>query len=163
MGVAKDKWTELHDANEAREVLNLCVRISTVDDTGKVEQFGTIVDFSPETMFQTLLGGLERLCLFNEVEMSQYANDLGKTMRLQDVEELHGLHLEAVVSIDHEQTDIHHFRNIDHGGERVGRTFYECEAAALRGNDGKRSGWRGKRLLGVAPDQTLDERGLAHT
>ena len=50
MGITKDEWTELHDADEAREEVDLCVGISTVDDSGKGKELGSLIYLCPESV-----------------------------------------------------------------------------------------------------------------
>lgn len=88
MGVAKYERPELHDADETREVHDLGVRISAVEDPGEVEHLRAGVNLCPEPLFQCLFGILEHGGFLDEVEVSQDTDDFGKPVRLQDIEEL---------------------------------------------------------------------------
>ena len=69
MGITKYEWTEFHDADEAREEVDLCVGISTVDDSGKGKELGSLIYLCPESVFQALLGVFEGGCFLDQVEM----------------------------------------------------------------------------------------------
>lgn len=51
-----------------------------------MEELGALVDFSPETVLEPLLGVLERLLLLDQVKMGQKSDDFRETMRLEDIE-----------------------------------------------------------------------------
>lgn len=88
--------------------------------------------------------------------MSQDTKDVsGHTARAQHVEKLHCLHLKTVVAINHQQTYVDDFCDVDHAGEGVSGTFYEREASALRGDDCEGAFGRRKCLLGISSDQAL--------
>ena len=106
-------------------------------------------------MLEPLLRILQRLRFPEQVEMSQYAEDVtGHAGGGEDVEELHGLHLEAVIAVDHEQDDIGDLGDVDHGLELVG-TFDKGQPLLLRGDDGDGTFWVGYRFLGISADQGL--------
>ena len=50
MRVAEDKRAELHDRDEPRQVENLGVWVTTIEDAGKVEELSTLVDLGPEAL-----------------------------------------------------------------------------------------------------------------
>lgn len=87
MRVSEDERSELHNADETREVQDLGIRVSTIEDTGKVEELSTLIYLRPETLFEGLFSVLERSSFFNEVEMSEDSNDFGETVGLEDIEE----------------------------------------------------------------------------
>lgn len=104
-------------------------------------------------MLQPLLLCLERVLFLEKVEVGEDTEDVAwHAGGIEDIEEFHCLHFEAVVAVYHEQEDVDDFRDVDHACEGVGGTFYEGEAAALRshdceGTDGVREG-----LFGVSTD-----------
>lgn len=93
--------------------------------------------------------------------MCQDTKDISRhTRRSEDVEELHSLHLKAVVSVDHEEDNVGNLGDVDHGLELVG-TFEEGQALLLRGDDGDGPLRVGDGLFGIPSDQRLEERRLA--
>lgn len=82
VAVAKNERPELHHADEAGKVKDLCVGITPVEDTGEIEQFCALIYLSPEALFNIFLGRLQSRLFFDEVQMSENANDLGETVRL---------------------------------------------------------------------------------
>ena len=54
------------------------------------------------------------LLVLEPVQMGQNTHDLGETVRLEDVEELKGLHLETKAGVDHQQDQVCNFGNVDH-------------------------------------------------
>ena len=87
MGVAEDERPELHDGDEAGEVEDLSVRIAAVENSGEVEKLGSLVDFCPESLFESFFGHSDEGGLFDEVEVGEDADDFGEAVRLEDVEE----------------------------------------------------------------------------
>ena len=67
MGVSEDERTEFHDRYETGEIHDFCVWITTIENTGKVEEFCALVYFRPETVFESLFCGFECCGFFNEV------------------------------------------------------------------------------------------------
>lgn len=90
MGVAEDKRTKFHDADESREVKDFSVGVAAVQNTREVEELRALVDFSPETLFERFLGILEYGRLFDEVKVGEDSDDFRETMSLEDIEELEG-------------------------------------------------------------------------
>ncbi len=90
MGIPEDQGAEFHDRDEAGEIMDLLVWVPAIEDAGKVEEFGTLVNLGPETLFQALFCLSLDGELFNEIEVSEDPYDLGETMRLKDVEEFKG-------------------------------------------------------------------------
>ncbi len=68
--------------------MDFVVRVSAVKHARQIEEFGSLVNFGPESFFERLLRCTKYRLLANEVKMCQNANDLGKPMGLQDIEEL---------------------------------------------------------------------------
>lgn len=87
MGVAEDERPEFHDGDEAGEVEDLGVRVSAVEDAREVEKLGPLIDFCPEALFKGLFGCANEGGFFDKVEVGEDADDFGKAMRLEDVEE----------------------------------------------------------------------------
>lgn len=87
MGVAEDERPELHDGDEAGEVEDLGVRVPAVENSGEVEELGSLVDFCPESLFEGFFGRSNEGGFFDEVEVGKDANDFGKAVGLEDVEE----------------------------------------------------------------------------
>jgi len=85
MSVAEDERPELHNGDEAREIHDFGVGISTIDDPGEVEDFRALINFCPETFFEGLFSTADSSSLFNEVEVSEDADDFWKSMGLKDV------------------------------------------------------------------------------
>lgn len=56
MLVPKDEGSEFHDANESRQEVDFGIGVPTVDDSRQGKQFGTLIDFRPESMLETLFG-----------------------------------------------------------------------------------------------------------
>jgi hypothetical protein len=54
----------------------------------------------------------------------------------QRVQKLHCLHLEAIITVDHEEDNIRDLGRINHARERVGGAFEERQAPSLRCHDG---------------------------
>jgi len=66
------------------------VGITAVKNTGKIEEFCALVNFSPETLFESLFGGTLGGKFFDEVQMGKDSNYFWETMSLEDVEEFEG-------------------------------------------------------------------------
>lgn len=62
-----------------------------------------LVHFGPEAMFETFLGLIERLRVFEGVQVCENSHDSRETMDLTDVEEFKSLHLKAKTSVDQHQ------------------------------------------------------------
>ena len=56
MGVSENEGTEFHDGDETRQQVDLRVGVTAVHDSRQGEQLCSLVDFGPESMFETLLG-----------------------------------------------------------------------------------------------------------
>lgn len=90
MRIAKYERAEFHDRDKTGEVEDLGVGISTIEDTGEVEEFCSLVDFCPESLFEGFLCGFEGGGFFDEVEVGKDTDDFGEAMGLEDVEKLEG-------------------------------------------------------------------------
>ena len=90
MRVAEDERTELHDGDEATEVLDLGVGVAAVEHAGEVEELCALVYLCPETLLERLFGVTLRLDLLDEVEVGKDADDFGEAVRLEDVDEFKG-------------------------------------------------------------------------
>lgn len=82
MAISEYERAELHHANETREIEDLTVGIPTVEDTGKIEEFCTLVNFRPKSLFECFLGVPERGLFLNEIEMGKDADDFWKSVGL---------------------------------------------------------------------------------
>jgi hypothetical protein len=83
-------------------------------------------------VLETLLLRLEGLLLAEKIEVGQDTKDVTRhTTGRQDVQELHRLHLEAIVSVNHEQDNVDNLGYVHHGGQRIGRALHECESPPL--------------------------------
>ena len=87
MGITEDERTELHYADEAGKVKDFGVGIAAIMYAGEVEKFSTLIDFCPETLFESLLCHTKGSLFLDEVEMRKDADDFRKTMYLENVEE----------------------------------------------------------------------------
>lgn len=58
-----------------------------------------LVDFSPESVFETFFGFIERLRVLEGVQMCEHPHDPRETVDLTDVEELKRLHFKTKTSI----------------------------------------------------------------
>ena len=87
MGVTEDQRSEFHDGDEAREVEDLSVRISAIENAGKVEEFCPLVDFCPKSFFESFFGRSNDGSFFDKVQVGKDADDFGKAVGLKDVEE----------------------------------------------------------------------------
>ena len=65
-----------------------------------LKHFGAIVNLRPESVLEQLAGLSQILGRAELVQMRKDAHHLGKAMRLQDVQKLKRLHLEAKLGID---------------------------------------------------------------
>ena len=135
--------TELHDRNESAEVLNFVFRVRAMDQSGQVEQFGSLVHFRPESVFQHFLRVLELLVIFEHVQVCQDAHDSRHTVNLMatekkiqsiktlygrgrkltlpstlthltNVEEFENFHFKAKRGVDQQKNQISHFGYVDH-------------------------------------------------
>jgi hypothetical protein len=79
--------TELHDRNESAEVLNFVFRVRAMDQSGQVEQFGSLVHFRPESVFQHFLRVLELFVVLEHVQMCQDAHHSRHTVNLMATEQ----------------------------------------------------------------------------
>ena len=88
--------TELHDRNESAEVLNFVFRVRAMDQSGQVEQFGSLVHFRPESVFQHFLRVLELLVIFEHVQVCQDAHDSRHTVNLMATEKKNPINQNAL-------------------------------------------------------------------
>ena len=88
MLIAEDEGAEFHDGDEAGEVEDFSVGITSIKDAREVEELGTLVNLGPEALFQSLLCSTEGSGLPDEVEVCEDADDFGETVGLQNIEEL---------------------------------------------------------------------------
>ncbi len=86
MGVAEDEGSKFHDRNETRKIEDLGVRVATIDDSGKIEEFRALVYFCPEAFFEGLFSCFQGGGFFDEVEVGEIADDFRETMRLKDIQ-----------------------------------------------------------------------------
>jgi hypothetical protein len=59
-----------------------------------------LIDFGPKAVFEQFLGLAQVFRGAKLVEMCKYAHDFWESVRLQDIEELKGLHFKAKFGID---------------------------------------------------------------
>jgi len=85
MCISEDEGPELHNGDEAREIHDFGVWISTVDDPGQVEELRALVNFCPETFFEGFFRAADDGSLFDEVEVCEDADDFGKSMGLKNI------------------------------------------------------------------------------
>ncbi len=90
MRVTKHEGAELHDGDEAGQVQNFSVGVATIEDTGEVEELGTLVDLGPEALLQSLLSCTEGSRFLDEVKVREDTNDFWKAVGLEDVQKLEG-------------------------------------------------------------------------
>lgn len=69
MVVSEDKGSELHDADKPAQIVDFRIRVPPVKDSREVEEFGTVVDFRPESFLEKLLGLALSADFFYEVEV----------------------------------------------------------------------------------------------
>lgn len=143
--------------------MDFSVGISTIHDTRKVEEMGTLVKLCPKSSLESLLGVLKCLGLAEKIEMGQNTKDVTRhTSRSEDVEELHSLHLKTIVSVNHEKDDVSNLCDIDHSLEFVG-TLDKSQALLLGSDD--RDGTLGVSncFLGISSDERLHQSRLSYT
>ena len=90
MLIPEDQRPELHDGDEAGEEVDLGVGIPAVDDAGEGEELRALVDLGPESMFQSFLGVFQGGGFLDQVEVGEEAEDFGKAVRLENIEEFKG-------------------------------------------------------------------------
>lgn len=122
--------------------------------TGNIKHLGSLVNLRPETILQNLLCVLQGLVLLKSVKMGHNTKHTRESVRLDDIEELKGLHLEAKASIHHQQDKIGNLSKINHSRNIVW-TLDEGQAAILSTNHGNRSAHVRQSLFGVFLDQRL--------
>ena len=71
-----------------------------------------MVYFGPKTFLQGLFGVLEGSGFLDEVEVGEDANDFGKAVRLEDVEELECFLVADQLEQDFQRRRTHHFEAI---------------------------------------------------
>lgn len=72
------------------QIQDLSVRVTTIHHSREVEHFGTVIHFSPESILEPFLLRLESCWRFNEIQMGEYSDELGQTMRGQCRQSLEG-------------------------------------------------------------------------
>src|SRR6266550_2135389 len=87
VGVSEDQRSEFHDGDEAREVEDLRIRISAIENAGEVKQLRPLVDFGPKSLFESFFSRSYDGSFFDKVQVGKDANDFGKSVGLEDVEE----------------------------------------------------------------------------
>lgn len=159
MGVAPNERSRvLHDRQEAGQIVHFTVGVAAIDNSGKVEKLGTIVQLAPEAVLQAFLGSTQGALLLEKVQVGQDTENIsGHTVRAQNVQKFHSLHLEAIISVDHQKHNIRDLGHIDHAGEGVGGAFEEGKAAPFGGHNSQRSLRGTEGLFCVSTDQGLDK------
>ena len=107
------------------------------------------MDLGPESVLQPLLRALQPRRRPELVQVRQHPHHLGEAVRLQEVEVLEGLHLEAEAPVHYQQDQVGHFRRVHHPAE-VLRDLEERQAALLARH-------QGHRPLHLPPDVPLGE------
>lgn len=69
MCVTEHQGAEFHDADESGEIENFGVRVSAIENAGKVEEFGALIDLCPETLFEGLFCIAKDGGFFDEVKV----------------------------------------------------------------------------------------------
>ena len=88
--------SDLLDRDEARQIIDLSLGIGAIAlQSREIKEFGTIMDFLPESLFHTLLRLAQLLVQLVVVKMGKHAHHIGHTMVVEQAEELKGFHLEA--------------------------------------------------------------------
>lgn len=161
MGVSESQGAELLLADEACEVVDFSIWITSIDDTTEIVELGTRVGLCCESSLEALLCGADGGGLFDEIQMGENAHDLGEAVCLEDVEKFHRLHFKAKRRINHEEDKIGNLADVDHGVEVVA-TFNECEPALFSTDDCDGPSDIFECVLGVFPNETSHECCLAN-
>ena len=72
-----------HETTRERRVAYLAVA-----QAGNVEHLGALIDFRPETLFESLLGMAKRLALFKGIQVGDHAKYTRETVSLQVVTQM---------------------------------------------------------------------------
>ena len=75
MGLSPLEGPKLHDRDETPQVVHLCFLVVPVNHSWQVEQLGSLVHFSPETVFHHLFSLLENLVVLECIQVSENAHD----------------------------------------------------------------------------------------
>merc|ERR1719259_1051542 len=98
-----------------------------MNHTRQIEQFGPLVNLSPESLFQILLCSLKCLGIFKCVQMGKNTHNPRKSMNLTNIEELKNLHLKSKTGVHQQKNKVSHLGNINHGVDVIG-TFYQGQS-----------------------------------
>ena len=151
---------------DAREVQvhepDLALRVLAVDDAAHVEHLGALVDLRPEPVLQLLLRVAQRLALLEAVQVRQHAHDAREAVRVQHVEELEGLHLEAEGRVDEQQHEVCDLGQVAHGVQVLPRALVQRHAAVLPRDHRDRPRDAVQVVRRVVLDERPDQRALAH-
>ena len=86
--IAKSEGPKLEHRDEPAQIRNFSVRITTIENTRKIEKLCALINLGPETFFQHFLSVSLRAGLLDEIKVREHANDFGKPMGLKDVQKL---------------------------------------------------------------------------
>mmetsp|Transcript_357 Transcript_357/g.651 ORF Transcript_357/g.651 Transcript_357/m.651 type:complete len:309 (+) Transcript_357:1351-2277(+) len=161
MCVAPGEGTELDSRNEQGQLLALVLEILSVDHPRKVKHLGPVVDLGPKPVLEELFGLAQVLRRLELIEVRKDTHDLWKAVRLQNVQEFKGLHLESKLGVDAQQDQIGNLGTVQHGRGVVAGALQQRDALVLGGDD--RDGPRDGRqvVVGVELDQRADQGGLS--
>lgn len=85
MLVPEYQRSEFHDRDEPREIEDFLVGVSAIKYSREVEEFGTLVDFGPEALFEAFFGLALDGEFFNQVQVCEDADNLWETVGLEHV------------------------------------------------------------------------------
>ena len=80
MGIPPYERSKLHHGDEPGKIHNLRIGVSTIEDTRKIEEFSSGIDFGPESFFESFFCGRESGCFFDKIEVGQNAYNFGETV-----------------------------------------------------------------------------------
>jgi len=134
-----------------------------------------LINFCPETLFESFLCGFEGCGFFYEVKVGEDTNDFGEAMGLENIQELECLlqriqrflsmredsvyHFEAKRAVDHKEDEICNFTNVNHAINIVG-TFYECQSSFPPTDNCDRTLGFTEGLLRIPANEAFQESGF---
>ena len=153
--------SDLLDRYKARQIIDLSLGIGAIAlQSREVKEFGTIMDFLPESLLHTLLRLAQLLVQLVVVKMGKHAHHIGHTMIVKQAKELEGLHLEADACIDQKQGKVDDFCHIYHR-LHVGRTLHKSDSLVLVCSQSDCSSHVGHFLFRKVMHERLNEGGLS--
>mmetsp|Transcript_43718 Transcript_43718/g.66013 ORF Transcript_43718/g.66013 Transcript_43718/m.66013 type:complete len:203 (-) Transcript_43718:385-993(-) len=115
MCISPDKWSILDSGNKECQLLDFILQVLAIDASGEVKHLGSVINLGPKAVLEELFCFAEILHCLELVKVRKNAHDFGETVCLQHVEKLKGLHLEAVLGVHHQQHEVSHFGQVQHG------------------------------------------------